>query len=90
MDFSAKHLGRSRLARRIGMERFRESLSEYFNFLELSLLKNNFIYLELRGLCVGEVQRLKDIDDERHQVFHDILVVPAQGIWGHVISCQTY
>ena len=55
-----------------------------------ALLQNNLIYLELRGLCVCEVQRLKDIDDERHQVLHNVLVVPAQGIWGHVISCQTY
>lgn len=35
-------------------------------------------HLELGGFSVGEVERLEDVDDQRHQVLHNILVVPGQ------------
>ena len=44
------------------------------------------MYLELRGFSVGEIEGLEDVDDERHQVLHNVLVVPVQEILSNAMS----
>ena len=45
----------------------------------------NFGYLKLGGFGVGEIERLKDVHNERHQVLHNILVVPGQENFQYLI-----
>ena len=44
------------------------------------------MYLELRGFSVGEIEGLEDVDYERHQVLHNVLVVPVQEILSNAMS----
>ena len=41
------------------------------------------LYLQFLGLCESQVQALQYVHYERHQVLHDVLVVPVQEMFSH-------